>query len=176
MVAPGVMQVMVTTCGPTYSPEPGLRSGKATVVLSYTRMKPAAVNWVVSQLNPAGNGGRTKLLKPPLAPEPLKSWKVSSAASLLLSAVTLVTTNVPANVRAPNPAIESLVMLPSVLAMLMKFVLPGLKISVLLIVSVPTDAPKPTPSVPPLLITNTWPIVPVPPRVPPAFTDRKSVV
>src|ERR1039458_6446992 len=96
MVAPGGMQVSVTTCGPTYSPAPGLKTGTATVVLSYTRIKPEAANWEVSQFNPAGKTGRTKLLMLPLALAVLKSWKVSPAASVLASEVILVTTNVPA--------------------------------------------------------------------------------
>src|ERR1022692_2204300 len=128
MVAPGVMQVRVTTCGPTYSPAPGLKTGTAAVTLSYTRIKPAVVNWEVSQLIPVGKVGRTKLLKLPLPPAALKSWKVSPTASVLASEVVLVTTKVPAKFRAPNPAIESLVVLPPVLVMLIKLVLPALKV------------------------------------------------
>src|ERR1017187_2093777 len=152
MVAPGVMQVRVTTCGPTYSPAPGLKTGTATVVLSYTRIKPEATNCEVSQFNRAGKTGRVKLLKLPLALEALKIWKVSPAASVLASEVILVTTNVPAIVTVPNATMESLVVLPPVLVILMKFVLPALKVRLLLKVKVPMDAPKPTPSVPPLLI------------------------
>src|ERR1019366_5173840 len=152
MVAPGVMQVRVTTCGPTYSPAPGLKTGTAAVTLSYTRMNPAVVNWDVSQLIPVGKAGRTKLLKLPLPPAALKSWKVSPTASVLASDVILVTTNVPAIVRVPNSTIESFVVVPPVLVMLMKFVLPALRIRLLLKVKVPMAVPKPTPSVPPGLI------------------------